>query len=128
MPKNFRNSIIAVLILAVLQLSSPLVAQAKIIGTLESLETTQRAADLATVNTALSREEVRAKLQEMGVQPEQVETRVAALTDAELRSMAADIESAPAGGVSLAAVIGVVFVVLLILEAVGVIDIFKKFP
>lgn len=127
MHKNFRNSIIAILILSVLQLSSPLVAQARIIGTLESLQTAQRDADLATVNAALARDEVRAKLSEMGVQPEQVETRLAALTDAELRSLASDMESAPAGAGAIA-IIGVVFLVLLILEAVGVIDIFKKFP
>lgn len=127
MQKNFRNSIIAVLILSVLQLSSPLVAQAKIIGTLESLQTAQRDADLSTINAALARDEVRAKLSELGVQSEQVETRVAAMTDAELRTLASDIESAPAGAGAVA-VIGVVFLVLLILEAVGVIDIFKKFP
>lgn len=127
MQKNFRNSIIAILVLSILQLSSPLVAQAKIIGTLESLQTAQREADLATVNAALARDEVRAKMIELGVQPEEVSTRVAALTDAELRSMAADIEAAPAGAGALV-VVGVVFVVLLILEAVGVIDIFKKFP
>jgi uncharacterized membrane protein (Fun14 family) len=33
----------------------------------------------------------------------------------------------PAGGDALA-IIGIVFLVLMILEAVGVIDIFKKFP
>ncbi|HKQ82624.1 MAG TPA: PA2779 family protein [Steroidobacteraceae bacterium] len=127
MQKNFRNSMIAVLILSVLQLSSPLVAQAKIIGTLESLQTAQRDADLSTINAALARDEVRAKLSELGVQSGQVETRVAAMTDAELRTLASDIESAPAGAGAVA-VIGVVFLVLLILEAVGVIDIFKKFP
>lgn len=127
MQKNFRNSIIAVLVLSILQLSSPLVAQANIIGTLESLQTSQREADLATVNAALAREEVRAQMVEMGVQPEDVALRVAAMTDAELRTMATDIQSAPAGA-GVLVVIGVVFVVLLILEAVGVTDIFKKFP
>jgi hypothetical protein len=52
---------------------------------------------------------------------------VAALTDEELRKLARQVGDAPAGGSALA-VIGVVFLVLLILEAVGVIDIFKKFP
>jgi hypothetical protein len=127
MQKSFRNSIVAVLILSILQLSSPLVAQAGIIGTLESLQSSQRAADLATVNAALAREEVRAKMLEMGVQPADVANRVAALTDAELRAMATDIESAPAGA-GVLAVVGVVFIVLLILEATRIIDIFKKFP
>lgn len=127
MHKNFKNSIIAILILSVLQLSSPVVAQAGIIGTLESLQTAQRDADLATVNAALAGEEVRAKLTALGVRPDEVATRVASLTDAELRSMANSIESAPAGA-GVLAVIGIVFVVLLILEAVRVIDIFKSFP
>ena len=51
--------------------------------------------------------------------------RIAALTDQELEQLAADLESLPAGG-SLLGVAGVVFIVLLILELVGVIDIFKK--
>jgi hypothetical protein len=37
------------------------------------------------------------------------------------------MEQMPAGGDALA-IIGIVFLVLLILEAVGVTDIFKKFP
>jgi uncharacterized membrane protein (Fun14 family) len=41
--------------------------------------------------------------------------------------LAGQVAEAPAGASALA-VIGVVFLVLLILEAVGVIDIFKKFP
>ena len=63
----------------------------------------------------------------LGVDPAQVESRVAALTDSELRTLAGQIADMPAGGDALA-VIGIVFLVLLILEAVGVIDIFKKFP
>ncbi len=59
--------------------------------------------------------------------PAQVESRVAALTDSELRTLAGQMADLPAGADALA-VIGIVFLVLLILEAVGVIDIFKKFP
>ena len=70
---------------------------------------------------------MRAQFVALGVDPAQVETRVAALTDSELRTLAGQIAEAPAGADALA-VIGIVFLVLLILEAVGVIDIFKKFP
>ena len=63
----------------------------------------------------------------LGVDPAKVESRVAALTDGELRALADKVNDAPAGGDALA-VVGIVFIVLLILEAVGVIDIFKKFP
>lgn len=112
---------------AVLNLSSPLVAQAGIVGTLQAVEAGSRAADLATVDAALARDDVRAQFVALGMAPEQVEARVAALTDAELRTLAGQMADLPAGGDALA-VIGIVFLVLLILEAVGVIDIFKKFP
>lgn len=112
---------------AVLNLSSPLVAQAGIVGTLQAVEASSRTADLATVDAALARDDVRAQFVALGVAPEQVEARVAALTDAELRTLAGQMADLPAGGDALA-VIGIVFLVLLILEAVGVIDIFKKFP
>jgi hypothetical protein len=79
------------------------------------------------VSAALAREQVRGQLLALGVDPSQVEARVAALTDEELRALAGKVAEAPAGGDALA-VIGVVFLVLLILEAVGVIDVFKKFP
>lgn len=112
---------------AVLNLSSPLVAQAGIVGTLQAVEASSRATDLATVDAALARDEVRAQFAALGVAPEQIGARVAALTDAELRTLAGQMADLPAGGDALA-VIGIVFLVLLILEAVGVIDIFKKFP
>jgi hypothetical protein len=113
--------------LAMLNLGSPLVAQAELIGTLQAVEASTRAQDLAAVSSALARDQVRAQFVAFGVDPAQVETRVAALTDSELRALAGKIAEAPAGADALA-VIGIVFLVLLILEAVGVIDIFKKFP
>jgi hypothetical protein len=59
------------------------------------------------------------------VDPIAANERIAALTDEELALLATELESQPAGG-SLLGVAGVVFIVLLILELVGVIDIFKK--
>lgn len=116
-----------VLCLAMLNLGSPLVAQAELVTTLQAAAATTRTQDLATVNAALAREEVRAQFEALGVEPAQVELRIAALTDAELRTLAGQMADMPAGADALA-VIGIVFLVLLILEAVGVIDIFKKFP
>jgi hypothetical protein len=109
--------IVYVLCLAMLNLGSPLVAQAELVTTLQAAAATTRTQDLATVNAALAREEVRA----------QIESRIAALTDNELRTLAGQMADMPAGADALA-VIGIVFLVLLILEAVGVIDVFKKFP
>jgi hypothetical protein len=122
-----KRFVIHVLCLAILNLGSPLVARAELVTTLRAVETSTRAQDLATVNAALAREEVRTQFAALGVKPAQVESRVAALTDSELSTLATQMSDMPAGADALA-VIGIVFLVLLILEAVGVIDIFKKFP
>ena len=124
MSKRF---VVYALCLAMLNLGSPLVAHAELVTTLQAVEASTRAQDLATVNSALARDEVRAEFEALGVEPAQVESRLAALTDSELRTLAGQVNELPAGADALA-VIGIVFLVLLILEAVGVIDIFKKFP
>jgi len=119
--------LVYVLCVAMLNLGSPLVARAELVTTLQAVEASSRAQDVATVNAALARAEVRAQFEALGVEPAQIEARVAALTDAELRTLARQMADMPAGADALA-VIGIVFLVLLILEAVGVIDVFKKFP
>jgi hypothetical protein len=121
----FKRSVIYVLCFAVLNLGSPMMANAAMIGTLQAIESSTRAQDLATVNGALAQDEVRQQFAALGVDPAQIDSRVAALTDSELRSLAGQMSDMPAGGDALA-VIGIVFIVLLILELTGVIDIFKK--
>lgn len=123
----FKRFAIHTLCFAILNLGSPMVANAAMIGTLQAVEAASRSQDLATVNAALAREEVRQQFAALGVDPAQIEARVAALTDSELGTLAKQMNEMPAGADALA-VIGIVFVVLLILEMVGVIDIFKKFP
>jgi hypothetical protein len=122
-----RNKIfVYALCLALLNLASPQVSQAALVGTLQAVEASgTRAQDLAIVNSALAREQVRNQMAAMGVDPAAVDARVARLTDSELQSLADRMEQMPAGGDALA-VIGVVFLILIILELVGVIDIFKK--
>jgi uncharacterized membrane protein (Fun14 family) len=68
---------------------------------------------------------VRSKLEQYGVDPIETEARLAALTDQELERLSTDLENMPAGG-DLLAVVGITFIVLLILELTGVIDIFSK--
>lgn len=112
--------------LAVLNLATPQVSQAALIGTLQAVEASgSRAHDLEVVNSTLAREQVRSQMQALGVDPATVDARVARLSDTELQSLAERMQQMPAGGDALA-IIGIVFVVLIILELVGVIDIFKK--
>lgn len=118
-----RNRIfVYALCVALLNLASPQAAQAALVGTLQAVEASgTRAQDMAIVNSALAREQVRGQMAAMGVDPSAVDARVARLTDSELRSLADRMEQMPAGGDALA-VIGIVFVILIILELVGVID------
>lgn len=112
--------------IALLNLGSPQVAQAGLVGTSQAvMAADSRTADLALVTSTLAREQVRDQLTALGVDPAAVDARVARLTDAELRTLADRMAQAPAGGDALA-IVGIVFVVLIILELVGVIDIFKK--
>jgi hypothetical protein len=121
----FRRTVVFALCLALLNLGAPSLARAELVGTLAAVEAGTRVQDLATVNAALAREQVRDQLATLGVDAAAVEARVARLTDTELRTLAERMDAMPAGGDALA-VIGVVFLVLIILEVVGVIDIFKK--
>ncbi len=106
----------------------PAVAQAGIISTASTFgfDTQEaRSANLAKVQAQLARAEVQKSLAAYGVTPEQVQARVAALTDREIGSLAQRIDQAPAGADGgILAVIGIVFVVLLILDYIGVIHIF----
>jgi hypothetical protein len=116
---------VVVISLALINLGTPAIANAGIIGTQIVIEAGQRDADLATIHAGLERAEVRQQFAALGVDVDLVEARLAALTDAEVATLAERMEQMPAGG-DLLAVIGIVFVILLILELVGVIDIFKK--
>jgi len=125
---RFRNrcSLVALLCAtSVFATSIQSAAHAGVISTQEYLSAVDREATIARIDAVLAREEVRTRLEQYGVDPAAATARVAALTDQELQRLADDLESMPAGG-NILGVIGIVFVVLLILELVGVIDIFKK--
>lgn len=124
------RTLVAVTLSAFIALSLQAPAVAATIGTRDlvagSIDTTaDRAARLARVQQVLDRDDVRAALEARGVSPADAAARVAALSDAELAGLADQLDTLPAGG-DLLAVVGIVFVVLLILELTGVIDIFKK--
>ena len=103
---------------------APPLARSDVIGAERFIEVTDRAATVADIQAALAREDVREQLERLGVDADHATARVAALNDQELALLAENLEELPAGG--LLATIGVVFLVLLILELVGVINIFNR--
>ena len=106
-------------------LTTTATVQAGVIGTDQYMTTIERQADLAVVSKLLMREDVQQHLISLGVAPEEAMKRAANLPDEDLAQMAEKIEELPAGG-SLLAVIGLVFVVLLILDLTGVTNVFVK--
>ena len=84
-----------------------------------------RAATEDDVRTSLARDDVRMAMERLGVDPLDADARIASLSDAELLRMQGELDRLPAGGDAIA-VIGVVFLVLLILELVGVTNIFNR--
>ena len=124
---TLRTAAVAVLSVAIVNLGFMSAVQAALVDT-GALVETSRNADLASVRTQLDRADVRAQMAKMGVNAVNIDQRVAALSDHELHRLAQDMQNGPAGGDSALAIIGVVFVVLLILELTGIIDIFKRNP
>jgi len=120
----WRKCAVGVLSVTLINMGMVSAASAAIVDT-SAMVSTDRAANLDAIRTQLDRADVRAQMEQMGVDAKAVEKRIAGLSDREMHQLAVDMRNAPAGGDALA-LIGAVFVILLILELVGVIDIFKK--
>jgi hypothetical protein len=105
----FRRLIASLLILL---LATPLPLHAGMIAT-ENLLDRERIAHL------IDRADVQAQLQAYGVSAGDVKARVAALTDEEAAKLAAQIDSLPAGGVSVLGAVLIVFLVLLFTDIMG---------
>jgi hypothetical protein len=123
---RFKQMIAAITAACFLGLGLHTTASAGVIGTPEYLSATDRAGQIARIEATLSRADVQAQLVALGVDPADATQRIASLSDAELTLMTEKLDQLPAGGDSFLGVIGIVFIVLLILEITGVIDIFKR--
>ncbi len=100
-------------------------AQGAVVGTEAALAGQQRAERIERINSVLARDDVRSELERLGVAPEDARARVAALSDSELLSLEQRMDELPAGSGALE-VLGIVLLVLLVLELVGVTDVFKR--
>ena len=99
-------------------------AAAAVVSTSEALTMERPAERLAAVQVRLARSDVQQAMIALGVDPVEAQLRVAALDERELVQLQGHLDELPAGGIL--GLIGAVFVILLILELTGVIDIFKK--
>jgi hypothetical protein len=102
-------------------------AFAGMIGTETVLDATRGQEARDYLNRILAREDVQASLVAQGIDPLEAKARVDSLSDAEVVSLADQIEELPAGGSALGIVVGallIVFIVLLITDILGYTDIF----
>lgn len=99
-------------------------AGAAVVSVQDALTMDARAAHIGALQARLARDDIKAAMVRLGVDPEQARLRVASLNDQELAQLDGQLDQLPAAG-SVLALIGAVFVVLMILEFTGVIDIFK---
>ena len=120
-----RGALLRLVSISIICMGFAQVAPAGVIGTAYMLDEQSRAASLSRIEVLLAREDVGRQLEAFGVERAMVLERLNGLSNAELLELEGQIESQVAGG-DILAVIGIVFVVLLILELVGVTDIFKS--
>ncbi len=120
-----RQSLLQVVSLSIVCTGFAQVAHAGVIETGYLVNQEDRAASIARVEVLLASAEVAKQFEKLGVDKALVAQRIQALSDTELLLLEEQMDQQVAGGDALA-VIGTVFLVLLILELVGVTDIFKS--
>ena len=110
------------LIVSLLSLGVFSSAQAAIITPGQMVKAQSENEHLANVQSFLARDDVRQNLEALGVSPADASERAAQLSAEELAELSGEIDELPAGGVL--AALGVVLVVLIVLELLGVTNIF----
>lgn len=118
--KILKRPLACALIVSIIGLGMPSSSMAGIVATDEVRTSAQR----ERVTGFLERSEVRDRMQSLGVDPDAARSRVAALSDDEVASLADKIDRLPAGGSELLTAVVVVFLILIILDLLGVTNIF----
>lgn len=129
--KTFRENagpISALLVFALMMLQFPMgMARASMISTERLLEASEIERERARIRQFLTREDVEAKMISLGVDPAEARSRVNALSDQEVRQVAAKIDTLPAGqgdAGTIVAVILIAFLVLVITDLAGATNVF----
>ncbi|PUB86827.1 MAG: hypothetical protein DBP02_02355 [gamma proteobacterium symbiont of Ctena orbiculata] len=103
----------------------PSLVLASPINTMTVIKMDERVMHTERIRSTMTRDDVRSTLVGMGVNPAEAELRLDALTDAELVMLNQQIDELPAGG-SVLGVLGAVLIVLIVLELLGVTNVFTR--
>ncbi len=123
------RAVVAGVVVALVATTTPAPLQARVIGTEEALaaaapEPVPMRYDRASIDALLARDDVRAQLEALGVDPQDARARVQALDDAQAQALAERLDEMPAGG----SVLGVVFMVFVILLVTDILGFTRVFP
>ena len=127
--KTLRAYLSTLLIAALVITSLPVAAapaapQSMYLVSTQSVLAADRAgADRERINEILARADVQDQLVKQGVDLDEVEARVAALSDAEAQQMAEQLEQLPAGAGVVGALFAV-FIILLVTDILGLTDVY----
>lgn len=113
------------LVLSATLLVSTMPASAAMVSTDTLLAQEARTTQLEQVQGFMARDDVRSQMEALGVDATLAAERVSALTDTELQQLSQNIQDMPAGSSAVELVL-VVFLILLLLELVGAINIFSR--
>lgn len=120
----YKRILASTLIFSTLAMGLPTIAQADIVSTQDAISTSAVTTNRAQVTTFLSRADVRKGLQDQGIDIEAAQSRVDAMSDAEVAELAGRVDQAPAGG----DVLGLLFTVFIVLLVTDILGFTKVFP
>jgi hypothetical protein len=118
-----------VLAVVMLVISMPLgTGRAALVTTDQVIAESAGAADRERVLAFLGRVEVREQIVALGVDPAEAVARVSALSDPQVREIAGQLDQLPAGQSAVAAVIGAVLIIFLVLLVTDLLGLTNVFP
>jgi hypothetical protein len=122
MARILKSSFIAFLITAFAFIGLMQSAQAVMIGTGEAAATAPTGR--AHINALFERPEVQSQFENLGISKADAQSRVAALSDAEVTALDNKIGSLPVGGDGIIGALVLIFVILLITDLLGLTKVF----
>lgn len=119
------RSIASLVATALIGVTMPLApAHAGVIGTEDAVAAEALRIDRDSLRGILDREDVRAQLQSMGVDPTAAQARVATMTDDEIAQVRGHLQDLPAGGSDVLGTLFLVFIILLVTDILGLTKVF----
>ena len=127
--RQLRRGVALVVAVAMLVVSLPFgTAQAALGRTEQLLAAGDGAAERARVLAFLERADVREQIVALGVDPNEAAARVQALSDAQVREIAGQLDQLPAGQSAIGIIVGAILLVFLILLLTDLLGLTNVFP